>query len=507
MPPSPLAAGEKLHCVSYAPFRGAQTPLNSTTVIPTDQIEADLVKLAKLTDCIRIYSVDLSLDRVPELAQRHGLKVLLGVWISGDAKRNEVQIRTGIALAKRFPDTIRAVVVGNEVLLRGEMTAADLEKLVASVRAQVGVPVTYADVWEFWLRNRALAASVDFVTVHILPYWEDIPIAADQAASHIASIHDRVAAEFPGRDVLVGEAGWPSAGRMREGARPSPSDQARVLHDMLAAARVSKFQVNLIEAFDQPWKRHLEGTVGGHWGLYDDARRLKFVWGQPVSNHPWWLLQALAGVVYAAAVFAVGRQFAKRSASPASLGALFAIAGVASFGGAMAGAVVEATLIESLGAGGWLRSLVLLTVATTTPLAAAAAIGSKTPMITIAEVIGPASSRSGDGVALALTGCLIVTAVVAVEAALGLTFNPRYRDFPYTALSAAVVSFLIVSLRTSIAASAARPTAETTIAVLLGMCTIWIVWSEGRANWQALWLAAAFALLGITLARVRAVRG
>ena len=81
-----------------------------------------------------------------------------------------------MALANRYPATVRAVVVGNEVLLRGEMAAGDLAATIRAVKARVKVPVTYADVWEFWLRNRDVAAAVDFVTIHILPYWEDFPM-------------------------------------------------------------------------------------------------------------------------------------------------------------------------------------------------------------------------------------------------------------------------------------------------------------------------------------------
>ena len=117
---------------------------------------------------------------------------------------------------------MRSVVVGNEVLLRGEMAAGDLAATIRAVKARVKVPVTYADVWEFWLRHRDVAAAVDFVTIHILPYWEDVPVAAGAAAAHVAAIHDRVVAAFPGKDVLIGEVGWPSAGRMRQGALPSP---------------------------------------------------------------------------------------------------------------------------------------------------------------------------------------------------------------------------------------------------------------------------------------------
>src|SRR5690606_2630833 len=127
---------------------------------------------------IRIYSVDLGLDRVPEIAERHGLKVLLGIWVSGQRDRTQWQIKTGVALAKRYPQTIEAVVVGNEVLLRGEVTPEVLESYIREVKAQVQAPVTYADVWEFWIRNRSLTEAVDFIAIHILPYWEDHPIAA-----------------------------------------------------------------------------------------------------------------------------------------------------------------------------------------------------------------------------------------------------------------------------------------------------------------------------------------
>ena len=134
------------------------------------------------------------------------------------------------------------------------------------------MPVTYADVWEFWLRNRDVAAAADFITIHILPYWEDFPIPArNAAAAHVDAIRRQVVAAFPGKEVIIGEVGWPSAGRMREGALPSPANQARVIQDVLALAARENFRVNVIEAFDQPWKRALEGTVGGHWGLLDDA--------------------------------------------------------------------------------------------------------------------------------------------------------------------------------------------------------------------------------------------
>src|SRR5215831_16849582 len=305
MPQSQLGRGEKLYCVSYTPFRGSQTPLDPSTMIPAAQIEDDLTRLAQFTDCVRTYSVDFGLDQIPGIAAKHGLKVMQGLWLSSDPEKCRYQIETAVALANKYPGTIRSVVVGNEVLLRGDMTATDLANTIRSVKSRVRVPVTYADVWEFWLRNTAVASAVDFITIHILPYWEDFPIPARYAMAHVEAIRRQVLNAFPDKEVLIGEVGWPSAGRMREGALPSPANQARVIQDVIALSKRENFNVNIIEAFDQPWKRALEGTVGGHWGLFDAATRMaKFAGAQAVSNHPLWLWQAGAGILFAAVVFA-----------------------------------------------------------------------------------------------------------------------------------------------------------------------------------------------------------
>ena len=165
------------------------------------QIAEDLAELARITDCIRTYSTDNGLDQIPEIAAKVGLKVIQGIWLTSNRQRNLARISTTIRLAREYPSTITALVVGNEVLLRGEMTTADLAATIRSVKAQVAVPVTYADVWEFWLRYREVGADVDFVTVHFLPYWEDVPARAENAAAHVDEIRRQVALAFPGKEI------------------------------------------------------------------------------------------------------------------------------------------------------------------------------------------------------------------------------------------------------------------------------------------------------------------
>jgi glucan 1,3-beta-glucosidase len=500
MPQAPLKPGEKLYCVSYAPFRGRQTPLDSTTMIPAAQIEQDLAQLARLTDCVRVYSTDYGLDQIVPLAVRHGLQVIQGLWLSSDPVKNKEQIDGAVALANRYPGTVRAVVVGNEVLLRGDMTATDLADTIRAVKARVKVSVTYADVWEFWLRHRDLASAVDFVTVHILPYWEDFPVAAGEAAAHVEAIRRKVAAAFPGKEILIGEVGWPSAGRMREGALPSLANEARVIQDVLALARRENFHVNVIEAYDAPWKRALEGTVGGHWGLIDDARHLKFAWGESVSNHPDWRWQAAGGIAFAVLVFAAA--FAARTKeTPPKL--WLAVGASAVAGGILIGWTVENVALESLGFAGWLRSLALAAVAVASPLILSAALMRGTPLPRLSRVL---NERMRDPLAFAAGILTIVTLLLAILVALGLVFNPRYKDFPFAPLTAAVLPFLLCGL-------ARRPPkgesgmAEWSAAGLLILSVIYIVPDEGLANWQSLWLCAALAAFAVSLVRVRDVPG
>jgi len=499
MPQSPLTAGEKLYCLSYSPFRGRQTPLDFNTQISAAQIEDDMARLAKITDCVRTYSTEFGQDQIAGIAARHGLKVLQGVWLSSHADKTRVQIETAVALANRYPGTIRALVVGNEVLLRGEMSAEDLAATIRAVKARVSVPVTYADVWEFWLRNRDVAAAVDFITIHILPYWEDFPVAARDAAAHVVSIRRRVVAAFPGKEVIIGEVGWPSAGRMREGALPSPANEARVIQDVLALGKRDNFRVNVIEAFDEPWKRALEGTVGGHWGVLDDATRApKFGWGEAVSDHPQWPWQAAGGILFALIVF--GAAFAARRAAPATL--WLAVTANAIAGGALIGWSIANVPVESLGLGGWLRSLAFVAVALLVPPSVSVAVMRGTPLPRFFRLLGPATERIGNPLARLVGALMIATVLLAILAALGLVFDPRYRDFPFAPLTAAVVPFFMHSM------TMPRPRGRTGVAewVAAGMLALsvpYIALNDSFANWQSLWLCAALATLVFSLARVR----
>jgi glucan 1,3-beta-glucosidase len=504
LPPSPLAANGKLYCISYAPFRDGQDPLVPGTMVSAEQIDQDLALLSRYTDCIRTYSNANGLAQIPAIAQRHGLKMLMGLWLANNPPFNRQQIATAIDLAKKYPDVIRAIVVGNEVLLRGEMSPTDLGAIIREVKSQVSMPVTYADVWEFWLRYRDLANDVDFVTIHILPYWEDYPLPASRAAAHIDDIRKKVAAAIPNKEILIGEVGWPSAGRMREGARPSPSNQAKVITETLARAQHENVHVNVIEAFDQPWKRALEGSTGRYWGIFDRTTQApKFTFGGSVSDHPYWREQAGAGIVLAILAFAGAWIFAGGK-SPVSL--LWPRIAVMTFLPAVLfGWTLETIPVDSIGIGGWVRMLAFAAVAAAAPVVCAAACAKGRPRLAFAALLG-GRDRWGDVLDVALGSVFVALTLLSLETALGMVFDPRYRDIPFAPQSGAAFAFLVLMVSLPRPAGF-RPAAETLAAAVLAVCAVYIAINETFANWQALWLSLGLIALAAVLMRTRAAPG
>ena len=278
----------KLQCVSYAPFGKDDSPfmMDKGLVISEDLVRKDLQLLSKYTDCIRTYST-VGLEMIPKIARENNLKMLMGAWVNGDEKPTRLEIDTLIKLAKENKDIVRAVIVGNEALLRGDLSDVKLYEYIKEVKAALpDTQVTYADVWEYWLKYPKIKEVTDFVTIHILPYWEDDPMEITTAIKHLANVRHEVEGILKTSNILIGETGWPSEGRMREDALPSKTNQAIFVREFVKLAEEKGWNYNIIEAFDQPWKRVSEGAVGGFWGLFDKDRLDKNVFTGDVSNFP-----------------------------------------------------------------------------------------------------------------------------------------------------------------------------------------------------------------------------
>ncbi len=286
--------------VSFSPYRRGQSPLTMDYPTP-GEIAADMKLLSQYgVKSLRTYTSLEGMEIVPRLAGSMGLKVIHSAWLSGSPLLNAQEITALIDAANRYPDAIDRVIVGNEVLLRNDLKIDELITFIRRVKSSVRQPVSYADVWEKWIENTELANEVDFITIHILPYWENDPIGIDRIRQHILDVYNLVKARFPNKPILIGETGWPSDGRMRADARPGLVERVRFEAIFRQLAKEQGFDYNMIEAFDQPWKSLLEGTVGESWGVFDADRLAKFRSGEPVSADPLWLVKFLASTAMAA---------------------------------------------------------------------------------------------------------------------------------------------------------------------------------------------------------------
>ncbi|MGJ4916102.1 glycosyltransferase [Bradyrhizobium sp. SZCCHNR3003] len=286
-----------LQSVSYDPHEGTGAP-GANTVASPDRIRADMKKLATITRAIRLYSSTGGLEIVPPLAAEAGLKVMLGAWIDKDPDRNEREIQSAITLARRNSNVI-GIVVGNETILTATQKVDELIEKIKRVKKSVNVPVTTGDVWNTWRDNPELAANVDFIAAHVLPYWEFF--TDDQAVDQAVDRYQLLKKQFTGKRIMIAEFGWPSQGYSRSGdgrgpAVPGPLRQAKVLRNFLAQAASIGMEYNIVEAIDQPWK-YFEGGVGPYWGVLNAAREAKFAWTGPIVNPDYWKLATIALLV------------------------------------------------------------------------------------------------------------------------------------------------------------------------------------------------------------------
>jgi exo-beta-1,3-glucanase (GH17 family) len=291
----------KLNSLSFAPFREGQGPIDEK--FPTaEQIDSDLRLMGETTHSIRTYaSAEGSMPAIPALAQKHGLKMIQGAWLGGLKADNKIEVDEVIRSANSNPDVVNRVIVGNEVLLRGDLKPEQLIKYIREVKKAVKQPVSYADVWSMYMKYPELIKEVDFITIHILPYWEDEPITVEEAPKHIERIFKQVQKEAeaiaPGKLILIGESGWPGEGRQRGWSVPSVVNEAKFIRALIEVANRNGFDYNIVEAFNQSWKSELEGVVGANWGLFSVDRKEVFPLTGKVYENPDWFKGMAASAI------------------------------------------------------------------------------------------------------------------------------------------------------------------------------------------------------------------
>ena len=255
--------------------------------VSPERIDQDMAQLSQITTHIRTYTVDGGMDRVPDIARRYGMTVSLGIWIDSDLDENEKQIELGIKTALANRRTVDRIFVGNEVMERGDLSTDQLNAYIKRVRDALPnrIKVTTAEPWSTWMLTPELGKYVDVISVHLLPYWEGVPVSTSLRS--VQGWFNYVQREFPDKPVIIGEVGWPSEGHSRKAAEPSLANEAYFDRAFVQLALDKGYDYYLIEGYDQPWKAG-EGMVGSYWGLFDADGNPKFPFNGLFRSFPEW---------------------------------------------------------------------------------------------------------------------------------------------------------------------------------------------------------------------------
>lgn len=268
--------------VGYSPFRNGQSP--NTGKYPTlNQISSDLTNIVRnIAGEIRTFGMDGTIGDIPMLCATYNINCYPCAWLDSDYPSDTMQeLSSIIAVGNAGYPTTKGLIVGSEALQGGIMTPEQLISSIQYVRSNVppSVQITTADTWNMIQANPAVVSNLDFITINIYPYWEDVSI--ENAAQTVMAHYNTIVAEYPGKRVVIGEVGWPTAGKgygsdgtPLEGA--SPANQSLFLSEVIPLLRANNVEYFAFEPFDEGWKpQDGAGTVEAHWGLFNSARAPK----------------------------------------------------------------------------------------------------------------------------------------------------------------------------------------------------------------------------------------
>ncbi len=260
----------RIHGISFSAYLEGQGP---GTRIAEDQIRARLGIIQPYVRWVRSFSSTDGKQLIPRIAHENGLKTMVGVWLADDHAKNEAELANAIAVAKAGHADILAV--GNEVLLRGELSEDELiDYIERAKRAVPGIEVGYADAYFKFVDHPRVTRACDVILANCYPFWEGCPAA--HALLYMKEMYRRAVDAGGGKKVIVSETGWPNFGSATGGAVPSFENAVKYFVDTYQWAEEDGIEIFYFSAFDEAWKVGVEGDVGAYWGLWDKDGNPKY---------------------------------------------------------------------------------------------------------------------------------------------------------------------------------------------------------------------------------------
>ena len=261
---------DKIHGLSFSPYIEGQGP---GTIVEEAQIRDRLAIIEPYVRWIRSFSCTDGHELIPAIAKEKGLKTMVGVWLDDDREHNELELENALRIAKEGHIDILAV--GNEVLLRGDLTEDELlDYLRRAKEGAPGVDVGYVDAYFEFVDHPRITDACDVLLANCYPFWEGCP--AEHALLYMKDMYRRVESVANGKRVIVSETGWPNIGSAEGAAVPSFENAIKYFVDTCRWAEDEGIEIFYFSSFDESWKVGAEGDVGAYWGLWDKDGNPKY---------------------------------------------------------------------------------------------------------------------------------------------------------------------------------------------------------------------------------------
>lgn len=225
-------------CMTYSPYNGDGSCKSSAAV--SSDVEAIA---SKGFSSIRLYSTDCSgLQNVGSAAKSHGLKLVLGVFISGTGLGDaSAQIAEITAWAGGDWACVEMIVVGNEAIFNNYYSASALADFITQARATFAAagyrgPITTTEPLNVLTDNaHHLCPVLDVAAANIHPFF-NADVTAAGAGAFVARELELLETICPGLTGYNLETGWPSAGLANGAAVPGVSEQLVAIESIKQAA-------------------------------------------------------------------------------------------------------------------------------------------------------------------------------------------------------------------------------------------------------------------------------
>jgi exo-beta-1,3-glucanase (GH17 family) len=260
----------KIHGLSFSPYLDGQSP---GVEISQQQIRARLDIIKPYTHWIRTFSCTEGNQHTPRIAHENGLKTMVGVGLGENHEINELEFETAIEIARSGHADILAI--GNEVLLRGDISEAELLSYIQRAKQAVpDVPLGYVDAYFLFESHTSITEACDVILINCYPFWEHCP--AEYALFYIKEMYRRTQRVAAGKKIIISETGWPSVGTPYGDAIPSLDNALTYFINAYQWADEDDVDIIYFSSFDESWKAGDEGDVGAYWGLWDKDGKLKY---------------------------------------------------------------------------------------------------------------------------------------------------------------------------------------------------------------------------------------